>query len=159
MRCFRKHHPLQFLLLVSVALASLVIIAGCGDGHPKTYPVNGKVVFADGSPLTTGGVVLCQSVVVEGAPVNARGAINTDGTFTLTTFVDGDGAISGKHRVLVRAKRDTADFTERGMLPRPIIDPKLESFETSGLEFSVEDKDNEWKLIVKRPQAQWATKN
>ena len=67
------------------------------------YPVNGKVVFENGEPLTTGGVVLCESLdtLSDDMAIMARGKIREDGTFELSTFADGDGAVVGKHRVLV----------------------------------------------------------
>ena len=122
-----------------------------GPDHPPTYPVSGKVVFEDGKPLTTGGLVLLESVVTEGLPVNARGTINADGTFELTTFEDGDGAVAGKHQMLVRARRDNDDLLKRGIAPRPIIDPPLEGFDTSGLEYTVEEGNNEFEVVVQRP--------
>ena len=136
-----------------IALLMLLGMAGCGPRHPAaTYPVSGKVVFADGTPLASGGVVLCESVAAEGQPAfNARGAIQSDGTFRLSTFGEGDGAVAGKHRVLVRAKRDAADYLEKGVIPRPVVDPQSERYETSGLEFTVEQGNNQFTLVVKRP--------
>lgn len=137
----------------AIVLAILACLQGCGSDHPPTYPVSGKVVFEeDGKPLTTGGVVLLESVVAGGLPaVNARGLIKADGTFELTTFEDGDGAVAGKHRMLVRAQRDSDDYLKRGIIPRPIINPRFERYETSGLEFTVEEGNNEFKVVVQRP--------
>lgn len=149
MRCVGNKLPCQLLLLLAVT--NLAFATGCGQRHPPTYPVSGKVVFADGVSLTTGGVVLCNSIVDGGQSISARGSIHGDGTFTLTTYSDGDGAVAGKHRVLVRAKRDVDDFVVRGIIPLPVIDRRFESYQTSGLEFTVEDRNNEWRLVVERP--------
>jgi len=137
----------------AIALAILACLPGCGSDHLPTYPVRGKVVFEDGEPLTTGGVVLLESVITDdkGLALNARGLIHADGTFELTTFDDGDGAVAGTHRMLVRAQRDADDYLKRGIIPRPIIDPRFERFETSGLEYTVEEDDNEFEVIVRRP--------
>ena len=134
-------------------LATLVGIGGCSSRHPAaTYPVSGKVVFADGAPLSTGGIILFKSVATEDQPTfDARGAIEADGTFRLFTFEEGDGAVAGKHQVLVRAKRDAADYLERGIIPQPVIDPRFEHYETSGLEFTVEEGSNEFTVTVERP--------
>jgi hypothetical protein len=140
---------------LAIVLAILACLQGCGPDHPPTYPVGGKVVFADGKPLTTGGVVLLESVVTEGLPVNARGLINADGTFKLTTFDDGDGAVAGKHRMLVRPQRDADDYLKRGIIPRPIINPRFERYETSGLEFTVEEGNNEFTVVVEPPTGRW----
>ena len=81
-----------------VLAASLVaFISGCGDGRAERAPVSGKVTM-NGQPLTFGTV---QFWPVEGRP--ARGEINKDGTYTLTTFDPGDGAVLGEHTVTVEA--------------------------------------------------------
>ena len=111
----------------SVFVLFLVTLTGCGSGHPaSTYPVTGRVVFSDGTPLSTGGSVLWESVPDNPGelPFNASGAIQADGTLELTTFEEGNGAVAGEHRVLVRPKRDVSDWAERGIVPRPVIDPR-----------------------------------
>ena len=107
-------------------------------------------------PYTTrvraGGIVLTKSMTAEGLGQNARGEIGTDGTFRLTTFKTDDGAVPGKHRVLVRAQRDQDDYIKRGIIPRPVIDPRFESYPTSGLEMNVKKASNEFTLVVERPK-------
>src|SRR5262245_13535620 len=74
-------------------------IIGCGRaGGLETAPVQG-VVTLDGQPLTTGGSVVFQP---QGTGKMATGQIASDGTFTLSTYVSGDGAAIGKHSVMVR---------------------------------------------------------
>ena len=130
----------------------LICCLGCGPQGPTTYPVRGKVVFEDGAPLATGGKVLFESASLQGVGKNARGAIQPDGTFEMTTFESGDGAVPGKHRVLVKAKRDSDDYIKRGIIPRPVIDERFEDYDTSGLEFTVEQGDNEFEAVVSRPR-------
>ena len=117
---------------LAIVLAILACLQGCGSDHPPTYPVSGKVVFEDGKPLTTGGLVLLESVVTEGLPVNARGTINADGTFELTTFEDGDGAVAGKHRMLVRPQRDADDYLKRGHHPDADHQPAIRALRDLG---------------------------
>jgi hypothetical protein len=85
----------------TTSLAALVLLAcwGCGDGGSKPYvaptvPVKGKVTYK-GQPVTAGNVMF--------EPIDigkeAFGKIQPDGTFTLTSFKDGDGAVKGVHRV------------------------------------------------------------
>ena len=128
-------------------------VCGCGTGHPKTYPVSGKVVFDDGAPLTSGGFIGFESTPAEGLPVNARGVIGDDGTFVLSTFGEGDGAVAGKHRALVRAhrKRPEGDQFREDRIPPPVIDRRFERYATSGLEFTVEEGRNESTVVVQRP--------
>jgi hypothetical protein len=89
-RVFRHSLGLLPLLLLWTFL-------GCSSGNPPTYKVKGKVAFPDDTPVTWGRVE-CQS---EKGGHNAAGKIKADGTFELSTFRDGDGAIAGHHRVIV----------------------------------------------------------
>lgn len=82
-------------LLATTALFGLI---GCGGR--SLYPVEGKVVWENGTEAREldGGLVVCESV--DGA-VGSRGDIQKDGSFRLGTFKPGDGARLGKHRVAV----------------------------------------------------------
>ena len=148
MRTYLRH-PLAHL----ITLATLVSGAGCGQQQPApTFPVTGRVVFADGTPLASGGTIHLEAV--DGYPYNARGAIQKDGTFQLSTFGELDGAVLGKHQAMVQAKRDTTDWTERGIVPRPVIDERFENYDTSGLEYNIEESNNELDVVVERPAKQ-----
>ena len=61
-----------------------------------TVPVKGKVTYK-GKPLTQGEIVF----EPESAGREAHGGIQSDGTFELTTYKQGDGAVPGTHRVAV----------------------------------------------------------
>jgi len=102
-----------------------------------------------------GDAVMVESTPANGLPINARGAVGSDGTFVLSTFGDGDGAVVGKHRVLVRAQRQKFDDIEGNwdFIPEPVIHPRFESYENSGLEFTVAEGDNEFRVVVQRPPA------
>lgn len=84
------------LLLFSALL--FLMLAGCGSRHPPTVPVSGLVAFADGTPIR-GGRVEFES---EQGGINARGTLDAEGEFHLSTFRDGDGAVVGRHRVIVQ---------------------------------------------------------
>src|SRR5213592_1553362 len=75
----------------------LTVCVGCG-GQPK-YPVEGKVVFKDGTPLPGGMVVF--SPVDPAGRSGARGYIQADGTFQLSMDQTNDGTLEGRYRVLV----------------------------------------------------------
>jgi hypothetical protein len=79
----------------------LVLITGCGPSRPETAPVNGHVTF-QGKPVSTGQIMFQPE---HGRP--AIGTINPDGTYRLTTFQSDDGALPGRHRVTIEAKRIT----------------------------------------------------
>ncbi len=77
-----------------VLMAGLLV--GCGGSdHEQTAPVTGKITF-QGAPVTKGRIAFYPP---KGRP--AMGAIQSDGTYSLTTFDQGDGALLGKHRVTI----------------------------------------------------------
>src|SRR5262245_53639354 len=110
-------------LVRSLALvASAAFLLGCGDtSRPKLGRVSGKVTY-NGQPVTRGIV----SFVPRGGPgaqtgQPATGEIGPDGTYTLTTFEKGDGAVLGEHTVLVLAREEDPAIKGHGM---PIPDAK-----------------------------------
>jgi hypothetical protein len=85
-----------------LVLGALVFTLCCGCGSSDgpyvatTVPVKGKVSYK-GKPLTQGEIVF----EPKSAGREAHGNIQPDGTFELTSFKSGDGAIAGTHRVAV----------------------------------------------------------
>jgi hypothetical protein len=136
---------LQLCTRIVVAVAVIVACGGCGGGN--TYPVEGKIVFSDGRPATqlAGGSVQFEAV---GKPMSAQGAIQPDASFRLGTEQPGDGAVEGKHRVVIIPPL-AADMDNPGP---PIIDPRFHSFETSGLDVTVKPEKNDVTLTVERPK-------
>ncbi|HXG11472.1 MAG TPA: hypothetical protein VNK04_17085 [Gemmataceae bacterium] len=130
-------------LAVMIAV-SLLGLAGCGG--PKLYPVKGKVVWENGAAARelAGGSVVCES---EDGKVAARGEILADGSFELSTYKPGDGALRGKHRVAI------AEYSPREPTPPPISDPMFSKVETSGLEINVEPTTNEVILKIRKASA------
>lgn len=93
-------------LLLGSAL--LVVLVGCGTG---ANPVTGKVTF-EGKPLAGGGGI--QFIPLEGEGKPSGGVINEDGTYSLSTFGENDGAMAGKHRVEILQNEvlQAAEYTE-----------------------------------------------
>jgi hypothetical protein len=134
-----------------IALLTLACSCGCGTKDRATYPVSGKVVFDNGAPLA-GGMVMFESEPAGSEPrYSSAGVIAADGTFQLSTFKEGDGAVAGKHRALVRVKR-AGDAEKPGAHAESPIASKFENFDTSGLTFTVEPGNNDLKIVVKHPQ-------
>lgn len=126
--------------------ALAVIFSGLllGCGNRTIYPVRGQLVDTDGNPVKE---LVNGSVEFDGAgsKTSANSSIAEDGTFKLTTASPGDGAHLGKHRVAI-----TRPYKGPENPVPPVIDTKYEKFETSGLEVTVEPKDNDVKLTVQR---------
>jgi hypothetical protein len=130
----------RFLLLVILA-----VLAGCSDSDKhRTYPAAGVVQFSDGTPLT-GGSVLCESP----HGLAARATIGNDGSFKLWTYVDGDGAVAGKHRVAIMPLRDEGFDPDGGARSQPAFHRRFMSMDTSGIELEVKPEgDNRFTIEV-----------
>jgi len=90
---------------LALLLAALVACPGCAKAPsvplPTTYPVTGKVFFEGGQPATGGSV---QFRSTTDSSISALGEIGPDGSFSLTTHLDGNklpGTIEGPHEVTV----------------------------------------------------------
>jgi hypothetical protein len=81
--------------LVSTALVT-VLFVGCDD-RPARVPVSGTVTI-DGEPVEHGTIM-----VVPTDMKAAFGKIGPGGKFSLTTFEENDGVVTGTHKVTVTA--------------------------------------------------------
>jgi len=132
--------------------ALILAVAGCGG--PKTYPVTGMVRYADGSPITPLVRGCVEFAFLEGQAdvrkgTNARGDIQPDGSFSLTTYGLGEGAVEGRHQAIV-----VPPAPENSEDPGPSpLHPRFQRYETSKLEFTVtRDKDkNHFVIEVTAP--------
>lgn len=128
----------------SIAFVAAVSFAlmGCGEGK---HTVRGTVTLEDGTPLTKGMVVIERRE--GGVPITARGEIQSDGRFELSTDKIGDGVPPGKYRVLINSM-DLSDVPdEKKNLP---FDTKYLKFETSGLEYEVKAGSNDYAIKLNR---------
>lgn len=126
---------------IVVLFASLL---GCGT--QPLYPVSGEILFEDGKRAVelAGGSVECDLI---GGRTTARGRIEADGTFRISTYQANDGALPGKYRVLVVPPLPV-NFDKPP--PPDLMDRRFRRYATSGLEITVEAKNNEVTLHVER---------
>mgnify|MGYP007073286773 CR=1 FL=1 len=123
------------------ALAICLATSGCRD-TPAVVPVSGRVLY-NGEPLQFG-TVMFQPAVGQAAV----GEIQPDGSFTLSTYEPGDGAVPGAHKVCVRCyegQRPGAGLKQTGgevTLGALLIPRKYTRFGTSGLAVDIVDGDN-----------------
>lgn len=75
----------------------LILLAGCGTDHPEVARVRGKVTL-NGVPFTAGGTVYFEP---QGTGKRASGRIQSDGSYELSTYSAGDGAVVGAGKVAV----------------------------------------------------------
>jgi hypothetical protein len=131
-------------ILFLAAASLLASAAGCSD-HLPTYPVAGKVQFTTGGPVHVGTVELKSRE----HGVQARGQIQSDGSFTLTTYKDGDGAVAGIHDCVVVQLVVTEGLTGHRPSAVGVVDQRFASYSTSKLTVEISpDKANEVVLEV-----------
>jgi hypothetical protein len=94
-------------------------------------PVRGKVTLPDGKPAANSQVVF--EGPIGGKVVSARGDVQADGSFELSTVHPGDGVAVGKYRVQV----NPPPVVDAEAAQRAPFNPKFSDFSTSGLEFEV----------------------
>lgn len=135
---------IRVAILVVIGLCSP--LAGCSSKVP-THAAGGKVTLGDGSPLPAGFITFRSLDHPE--HFAARGTIQSDGSFELMTFTPGDGAVVGKHQVLITtpAPLDRPGFETP---PTPQIDTRFSNYNTSGLEYTVTEdpKQNRFEIVV-----------
>jgi hypothetical protein len=87
-----------------LALPVLLFMASCGtdDGLGKRYPVSGTVTY-NGQPLEKGEISFVSEDMKNN--IGASGKI-TNGSYTLSTGGNNDGAQVGKYKVTITAKED-----------------------------------------------------
>jgi hypothetical protein len=120
------------------------LLAGCGDNRPRTAVVRGTVTYK-GKPVPNGTV---NFIPAEGPA--ATGDIARDGSYSLTTFRKGDGAILGTHKVVVVAMQDQSGVAVEAStpLPPPIVPMKYTSLSTTDLQADVKDQENTINLVL-----------
>jgi hypothetical protein len=147
------------LAAAGLSFAFSLAAAGCGGdpNMPKLGKVHGKVTYK-GQPVTSGHITFTP-ILGKGGETGqtATGEINSDGTYVMTTFNTGDGAILGQHTatVVVRDKMNE-DLTKpdatgriRYELAKPVTPPKYASVETSPLKYTVKEGTNEIDIELK----------
>ena len=139
------------------AVILLGMASGCGGGSEapaslSLNPVKGKVLLEDGKPLTSGNVVFVSSTT----GISPNGRIGADGSFTLSSGVQGEGAPAGEYKV--RIEPDLGPGTS-ALKPKAGAKPPFPSSfadeDSSGLKVTVKSGDNTiepFKLSAKNAQ-------
>lgn len=128
---------------IACLLLAAVVCAGCDSG-PQMAPVEGRVTL-DGEPLKFGTVMFQHEK--GGQP--AKGEIQPDGSFVLSTFRPEDGAVVGNQKVRIScfSSEDPAIKAQGGpqgdSLGQLLIPQKYAAFGTSGLRVEVKPDGNE----------------
>lgn len=137
-------------------LGLLLPLGGCSHdpNMPKLGKVHGTVTYK-GKPLDAGHIVFTPATGKGGdTGQNATGEINSDGTYELTTFDTGDGAILGQHIVTVTVQKgEMPKPDEYGQikyeLPKNAVPEKFASAEKSPLRYTVREGNNTINIELK----------
>lgn len=114
--------------LLSALVLSLAA-AGCSNGRLPTYPASGQVLFADGSPVRMGAIELKSRE----HGIHARGDIDAEGRFVLTTYEAGDGAVAGMHDCVVVQMVIVEEIANFRPSTEGVVHPRFGAYSSSGL--------------------------
>ena len=138
----------------TVILATIVCatVSGCAESGIPTYRAGGSVKFPDGRPLKAG--IVSFQPIDSNERVSPRGYLREDGSFELSTFKEGDGAIEGEHRVLIMPQGPHDGPQPGRPAPRLPIHPRFTRYETSKLRYTVsrDPEKNHFDIVVERPR-------
>jgi hypothetical protein len=125
--------------LTSFIFLVLFLCIGCSN----KIKVSGQVTFSDdGSPLTTGTVCFQTETFV------ARGNLQSDGTYHISSVKEKDGLPPGTYRISVI--NAVEGLGEDEGTRTPLIDPKYNTGETSDLTFEVTNSNKHFNFTVDR---------
>ena len=134
----------QFFFL-AMLLAGCI---GCGSAKPEVAPVTGRVIY-EGKPLKFGQVFFHPNAGTQG-----RGTIQPDGTFTISTYSDQDGAQIAVHKVRVTCyeaqdpQAEPRSFAEGN--GESLIPEKYTSLVTTDLnDIEVKEGKNTFEFVLK----------
>jgi len=123
----------------------LLAFSGCGGDK---VPLKGKVTFKeDGSPLTRG------MVCFETDTFRARGTLNSDGTYQVTSVKDNDGIPPGFYKVYIFGAEDSVEDAPGMNAARSasLVAAKYTNKETSGISVEVDAKTKQFDFQVEKP--------
>ena len=107
-----------FALVTSlVLLMAVATLTGCGG--PNLAPVTGMVRL-EGKPIGPGVILFLPDKSRGNEGKAAMGNFGPDGVYTLTTYEEGDGALVGHHRVIIRG------MSAAGGAAEPVADRPIE---------------------------------
>jgi hypothetical protein len=124
------------------------VLVGCGGN--TNFSVTGHVKFKDGRDIKVleRGVVILESTEEEKKTMSSRGTIRADGSFTIGTNTDTDGAPPGKYIVLVTPPALARPADRPKLKGWPPVKEKYSLADQTPFKFEVQKKDNVLELEV-----------
>jgi len=126
-----------------------LLAAGCGNSKPDAVPAGGKVMFNKTTPAAGALVVFHPTDPAFEKRVGGKpfAKVKSDGTFSLTTYAEDDGAPEGEYGVTVdwRGKSREGKLSlgdgEGGPAGRPLLNPKYGNPQQPALKATVKKGD------------------
>jgi len=155
------HRRLVLTFLCSMFLSSAAVLSGCGGpslpaGAKKTAKVTATVTYK-GAPVEGATVTF---VNTDGPPP-ANGRTDAQGKAKLKTYVDGDGATLGAHKVIIEKSEavggqqnvntDSPEYNPNAppATVKYLLPQKFNSIATSGLTAEVKEGSNDFTFDLK----------
>ncbi len=147
---------MSFKLQALLAISFAAFLIGCGPGNPPTATVTGKVTYK-GEPVEGARITFAPDAA-EASPAN--GKTEADGSFSLSTFAPGDGAMTGTYKVAIKKEQmdesGAGAHSESGEVPQAsdevkhLLPKKYSRIETTDLTAEVKDTgDNNFVFELK----------
>ena len=130
------------LLIILLILSFFACTTGCGN----QVKVKGRVTFAeDGSPLTTG------TVCFETTGHTARGFLDKNGCYQLTSIKENDGVPPGNYKVFIEGALEPAGNDKLGMAVKvAIVDRKYTDPTNPAYTFEVNSSNKVFDFTIER---------
>lgn len=139
----RGGSPRKRLVLTGLMAVQFGLVGCSGDDNAvsraSTHAVRGSVLLPGGKPLTGGTIHFVPRAL---GAAGATGRIHDDGTFRLSTYGDGDGAVAGGYKVRVEPDFDGCPRDKKGAPVLP-FSPRFTDEDTSEWTAEVQARDNE----------------
>ncbi len=119
--------------IIAFPFLTLLVLTGCGDPS-----VTGTVKYQDGTPLTTGTVVL-QSDQSQGI-----GELRKDGSFDLYQFKPGDGLKRGVYKGYITGAVEIDD----NMQTTNLIPEKYGNIDAAGINYDSEKDKGKLDIVI-----------
>jgi hypothetical protein len=113
-----------------IIIGCTLVLIGCTNSKPKPVPVSGSLTV--GKKEADGALIRLWPENESKDGIRPLGYVQADGTFKLTSFQEGDGAIPGKYKVTVEwrpKKKSTMEPDGPDRLKGRYADPKSTKLE------------------------------
>jgi len=149
LRCFRLIEGPRRAAPLAALLGLLIGLNGCSRQIP-TYAVEGQLEFEDGTKPMFGDIEFYNAE----HHINARGKIQRDGSFSVGTYSEQDGAIAGSHQIVII--QNTGDYFSARFANQikhdhgQLVDPAYRDYRTSDLTCQIAKGVNRIELTLRK---------